>query len=449
MARLPSPGTDSDEAAAGGSTQDDDAVVAGNGRRRGRHAAPAHGPRHAAPSRLRRLRPAHPWRWGMLVVLLALVALVVVQVTRPLPAPALVPSLASDPQVSGAPVPVPWPSAGQGAYTVPSLGLVAQSGPEQPVPVASVTKMMTAYLVLQAHPLGPGDSGPSVTLTAADEAESDADQAAGNTEVPVKAGETLTERQLLDGLLVPSADNLADVLAAWVAGSPAAFVGKMNATAAALGMGSTHYADASGLDRGSVSTAADSLRLAAADMQNPTFAAIVDQPSVTLPIAGTLRNFVTAVGTDGVVGVKSGFTDAAGGCLVLAADRVVGGRTLRVLVAVTGQTGAGPLQAADGAALAVLDSVSRALVAERLAAPGSVVGRVRAPWGASAPLLPSDGIVVLGRRGDALTVALVPRRGQGTSARLVVVDGGETVVVGVHRAAPLAGPSLWWRLVHG
>ena len=66
----------------------------------------------------------------------------------------------------------------------------------------------------------------------------------------VQPGEKLNERQLLDGLLVHSANNLADVLAQWDAGSIPAFVAKMNATATSLGMTHTHYADASGLDPG-------------------------------------------------------------------------------------------------------------------------------------------------------------------------------------------------------
>ncbi len=68
--------------------------------------------------------------------------------------------------------------------------------------------------------------------------------------MPVQPGEELTERQLLNGLLVHSANNFADVLAQWDAGTMPAFVAKMNAAAAALGMAHTHYADASGLDPG-------------------------------------------------------------------------------------------------------------------------------------------------------------------------------------------------------
>ncbi len=77
---------------------------------------------------------------------------------------------------------------------------------------------------------------------------------------------------MLGGLLVHSADNYADLLATWDAGSMPAFVAKMNAAAARLGMDHSHFADASGVDPGSQSTASDLLKVAALDMANPTFA---------------------------------------------------------------------------------------------------------------------------------------------------------------------------------
>ena len=90
-----------------------------------------------------------------------------------------------------------------------------------------------------------------------------------------------------------SANNLADVLAQWDAGSIPAFVAKMNAAATALGMTHTHYADASGLDPGTRGTAGDELLVTQAAMAIPTFAAVVAQPSVTLPVVGVLSNYVS------------------------------------------------------------------------------------------------------------------------------------------------------------
>jgi D-alanyl-D-alanine carboxypeptidase (penicillin-binding protein 5/6) len=108
-------------------------------------------------------------------------------------------------------------------------------------------------------------------------------------------------------------------------------------------MHDTHYADTNGLSSQSVSSAADQLRVAMEAMAMPTFAAVVSQTSITLPIAGFIPNYVASIGTDGIVGVKSGFTQAAMGCLVMAADRRWwDGRTVLVMAAVTGQPGLDP-----------------------------------------------------------------------------------------------------------
>ena len=108
--------------------------------------------------------------------------------------------------------------------------------------------------------------------------------------MPVAAGEQLTERQALQALLLPSANNIAAVLARWDAGSEDRFVARMNATARSLGMTHTRYTDPSGYDDATVSTAADQVRIVDRAMRLPVFARIVATPSATLPVAGTVHN---------------------------------------------------------------------------------------------------------------------------------------------------------------
>ena len=167
-------------------------------------------------------------------------------------------------------------------------------------------------------PLLVGQNGPGITMAQPDVDDFDNDTVEDEANAQVTVGEVLTERQLLEGLLVHSANNFADTLARWDAGSIPAFVAKMNTTAAQLGMDHTHYADPSGFDQGSQSTAGDLLKVAAPDMENPTFAGIVSMSSVTLPVAGTISTYTPLLGFQGVIGVKSGFTTAAGGCDVVA-----------------------------------------------------------------------------------------------------------------------------------
>lgn len=232
---------------------------------------------------------------------------------------------------------LPFPAAGEGAVAVAGSGVLAATADQQPVPVASLTKMMTAYLVLTAHPLTGDEQGPAIHFTAADHEAWI--QASENDEsnVELVAGEVLTERQLLEALLIPSADNVADWLARWVGGTESRFVGLMNATARRLGMDETHFADASGLDPASRSTAADVALLGSILMENPVIRSIVSLQNPTFPVAGHIWNYNPALGVDGIIGVKSGFTQAASGCLVTAAWHTVGGRRVLVIAAVTGQ----------------------------------------------------------------------------------------------------------------
>ncbi len=271
---------------------------------------------------------------------------------------------------------LPWPVTGQAAVDIPAVGFRAQSGTERSVPVASMTKIMTAYVVLRDHPLALGEQGPRVTMTRADAAQFGIDTVTDQANVVLQAGEVLTEHQMLEALLVHSANDVAYALACWDAGSLGAFVAKMNAAASALGMRRTHFADSSGFSASSRSTAADLLRVAAAAMANPVFAQIVAMPSARLPLAGTVESYTPLVGTTGVVGVKSGFTGAAGGGDVLAYRVSVAGRTLLSLAAVTSQQGPTVLEVAGKDALAIARAASARVRATLVAAKGTVVAEV-------------------------------------------------------------------------
>jgi len=394
--------------------------------------------------------------WRLLTLVTATGVVVGVQLARPVPAPALHISVTKASHAPGLAPVLPWPATGEAAVAVPAAGAQVQSGPEAPVPIASLAKIMTGDLVLRDHPLAPGAQGPMIALGPADQAEAAAELAANATAVPVQAGETLTERQLLDGLLVHSANNFADVLARWDAGSTTAFVAKMNAAAVSLGMHSTHYADTSGLDDQTIGTAADQLLVAADAMAGQTFAAIVAQPSVTLPIAGSLPNYVKAVGTDGIVGVKSGFTQAAMGCLVLAAQRPVAGRTVLVLAAITGQPPPSPLDAAEQADLQLVDAAASSLRELALVPKGATVGRVTAPWAhRDVRAVASRRVTLLAWPGEAIRVS-VSTRGVSAGATAGARIGTLSVWTGTHRVrvpvrltAGVPVPSMGWRLAHG
>ena len=168
----------------------------------------------------------------------------------------------------------------------------------------------------------------------------------------------MTERQALQALLLPSANNIAAVLARWDAGSTDRFVARMNATARSLGMTHTRYTDPSGYDDATVSTAADQVRIVDRAMRLPVFASIVATPSATLPVAGTVHNTNTLLGHDGFVGVKTGSDDAAGGCFAFRAIRWIDGKRTTITGVVLGQPGHDRIAAGLAAADAMVDRIA-------------------------------------------------------------------------------------------
>lgn len=417
----------------------------------------------------------------VLVLVVAFVGLAARQISLPLPTPVVSVSLAQL-KVPGTTPQLPWPRLGAGAVRVPSTGFTDTSGSEGPVPIASLTKLTTALVILRDHPLPVDGSGPTITLTAADAAKFVSDVDTDQSTVAVVAGEVLTERQMLEGLLIRSANNLAYTLAVWDAGSEAAFVVKMNAMAASLGMKSSHYVDASGFADQSVSSAADVLRAAAAGMDIPTFAQIVSMPSVSLPEAGTLPNIVTEVGTGGVIGIKSGITAAAGACIVLAARRLVAGRSVLVLAAVTGQVlpaGASasaapasnsgsssgpnesllytdPLLYAGEADQVLLEAAEAALVPVTVSTAGGAVGTAAATPGGHThrvPVVTQSSFRLVGLPGQVVTeahaVAVAPDCGRGCSVGWVNYTlGAEHVRSALRLDGVVPKPSWDWRLLH-
>jgi serine-type D-Ala-D-Ala carboxypeptidase (penicillin-binding protein 5/6) len=250
-----------------------------------------------------------------------------------------------------------WPSYGQAAVQIGRSQIQASSD-QHAAPIASVAKVMTAYLVLRDHPLRLGEDGPTITLTDADVVDTDRRAGQGESVVPIAAGEQLTELQALQALLLPSANNIAAVLARWDAGSAESFVARMNAAARSLGMTHTRYTDPSGYDDATVSTAADQVRIVDRAMRLPVFASIVATQSATLPVAGAVHNTNTLLGHDGFVGVKTGSTAAAGGCFAFRAVRWIDGERTMITGVVLGQPGSDQVAAGLAAADAMVDRIS-------------------------------------------------------------------------------------------
>ncbi|MFB6504712.1 MULTISPECIES: D-alanyl-D-alanine carboxypeptidase family protein [unclassified Streptomyces] len=316
--------------------------------------------------------------WTPLVLLL-LIVFAIVQMVRPLPDPELSLSVKSTYTFEGQSLELDWPSQGQSAVSVDGVGSMGSSGAQKPAPIASVAKAMTAYVVLKDHPLTGKEEGEKITVDQQAEDESKRDD---ESTAPIRKGQQFTQKQLLQLLMIPSGNNAARLFARWDSPSEKEFVAKMNAAAKELGMTNTTYTDPSGLDKATVSTAEDQIKLARAVMQNDVFREIVDTPQIRIPgIDQVIYNNNTILLQPGVSGIKTGSSTPAGGNLLWSANTVVDGKTLWIYGAVMGQQ-AGTGQPYDSLAMSlenslkVIKGAQKAVTSAQVVKKGDVVGYV-------------------------------------------------------------------------
>ena len=353
-------------------------------------------------------------------------------------------------RIPGKAVSMPWPDQGSAELMIEGLGRLGGSGSTQAAPIGSVAKVMTAYVILRDHPLSGAEEGPSLTVTAADVADYQARIASNQSLVPVQVGERLTERDAIEALMLPSANNIAHQLAIWDAGSESAFVDKMNAAADELGMAATTYTDPSGYLPTTISTAPDQVKLARAALRMEVFAEIVALPSATIPVAGKIQNYNDLLGVNGVFGIKTGSTDEAGGCLLFSAHLTVGGRKLTVIGAVFNQPGLHTpeqLRNTNREVRALLKAV-RQSVKQYTLLPTDPVGEVRTAWGATSRVRPANPLQVVGWPGLTVPVKVTTTAPGATvtAGQPVGVAEASGVRVDLRADTATADPSLWWRL---
>ncbi|MCC9306780.1 hypothetical protein LN042_06610 [Kitasatospora sp. RB6PN24] len=393
--------------------------------------------------------------WG-LVAMLVIGALVAAQLLRPLPAPKLQLSAPTSYTFTGDPVALPWPTKGQAAAEVVGLGPLGSSGPDHhPVPIASVTKVMTAYLVLKAHPLKPGESGPTITVDkAAAQEANDPDQSSAK----VVEGQQISEYEALEMLMLPSANNIARLLARWdTSGSEQDFVKQMNQQAAAFGMTDTTYGDPAGYNFAvTKSTAKDQLKLGEQVMANEVFRGIVSEKR-TIIAGDTIKNTNELIDPNtGVIGVKTGSSNPSLSCLMWAATKDVGG-TQQLLLGVTlGQPPTATddvIKAAQTVSAKIISAGQSAVTGKTLVKQGDQVGYVSDGLGGKVPLVAAKDLVVPGFTGVATTVAFQPSGSLGHSAAagtqvgvLTAGSGPGQVQVPVTLQRDLAPPPILTRL---
>ncbi|MFD4745724.1 serine hydrolase [Streptomyces rubiginosohelvolus] len=339
--------------------------------------------------------------WTPLVLLL-LIVFAIVQVMRPLPEPSL--ELTAKPTYTfeGGGTELSWPGQGQSAVMVDGVGSLGSEGAQKPAPIASVAKVMTAYVILQGHPLKGDEEGEKITV---DQKAEDESKRPDESTAPLTKGQELTQRQLLQLLMIPSGNNAARLLARWDAGSEDKFIDKMNDAAEDLGMTGSTYTDPSGLEKTTVSTATDQLKLAQAVMRNDVFRKIVDMPEVEIEgIDGKIYNNNNLLLQPGVSGIKTGSSTPAGGNLLWSANTKVDGKVLWIYGAVMGQQ-AGTGRVYDSLELSLQNSLKlikdaqEAATSATVVKKGDVVGYVDNGFGGQAPVVATKNLKAVGWSG--------------------------------------------------
>ncbi|WP_406069081.1 D-alanyl-D-alanine carboxypeptidase [Streptomyces sp. NBC_01020] len=377
--------------------------------------------------------------WTPLVILL-LIIFAVVQAVRPLPDPSLTLTAAPSYSFGGSKVTLPWPSEGQGKISVAGLGTVDGFGDEKPVPIASMAKSMTAYLILQDHPMKPGAKGASIPVDATAEKEGHYDKTGGESTLnTIKKGDVLSEKDALSAIMIPSANNVARLLARWDSGSEAVFVKKMNDTAKKVGMTNTKYTDPSGLTASTVSTAADQVKLGQELVKIPALMDITKLPSWTDPSGKTWGNYNRLVPYNGAIGMKTGSTTNAGASLLFAAEQKVGGTTQYIVGAILSQHKTPIIDTVNAVSKTALLATESALTSRNVVKKGEVVGYVDDGLGGQTPVVATRDFEAAGWAGLKVDIKIGNSKTIPHSAKAGTVVGQLTVGSGPGKvSAPVA-----------
>ncbi|WTP59473.1 D-alanyl-D-alanine carboxypeptidase [Streptomyces phaeochromogenes] len=344
--------------------------------------------------------------WTPLVLLLAVV-FAVVQAVRPLPTPTLALTADESYAFEGNKVSLPWPGEGQGWMDVNGIGTVDKFGEQKPVAIGSVAKAMTAYVILKEHPLKPGEDGAKIPVDAKAETEGGYDAQGESTLNTVKEGDTLTEKDAIAAIMIPSANNIARLLARWDSnGSEEAFVKKMNDAAKDLGMTNTTYTDPSGLKETTVSSAEDQVKLGNELVRMQALVDITKLPTWVDPSGKKWDNYNRLVPYNNAIGIKTGSTTKAGGNLLFAATQEVGGENVIVVGAVLGQHKPPIIDTVNAVSKEAMIAAQEALTSRKILKKGDVVGYVDDGLGGHTPVVATKDVSAVGWAGQTVKLKL-------------------------------------------
>ena len=347
--------------------------------------------------------------------------------------------------------PLTFPEYGASAIgAVGYPGVLASGGSVDALPIASISKVITALVILEAKPLAVGESGPDIVFGDADVQFYDAQVAQNGSVAPVYSGQVLTQRNAMNVMLVTSANNYAESLASWAFGSQQAFVQAATGWLERAGLASTAIVEPTGVSPGNVSTSDDLVELGRIALADPVVAEIVATSSIDIPELGIIENTNSLLGITGVDGIKTGTLDEAGSCLLFSQDYLVGDTTVTLVGVVLGGPDRETIDAAIQSLLAQADAGFQAVT---LVEEGQQFATYDTEWGDESAAVAASTLSVVVWSATPITVVSSPEDVQLADAGAPVGSlrftvGDRTLEVPLELSSTIDDPGALWRLSH-
>lgn len=361
-------------------------------------------------------------------------------------------SIAAEPTLpkptKGKDVKLAWPSGAQSALRGIGYGELAHQGTDTPTPMASITKLVTALVVLESKPLDEGQEGPLITFSESDARLYNEYLAQEGVVGPVTPGQSISQYDLLQIMLVASANNYADTLAIWAYGSIDSYLVEANKYLDSQGLTSTTVADAPGFSEQSVSTARDLVKLGEIALTNTLIRPIVAKPSTTVEGYGTFYSTNLLINEESIIGIKTGTTDEAGNCLLYAAMHNIAGKEIIIIGAT--------LNAPDRLGLAreafaLLEDSHANFEEVTVAASEQQFGTFNTPWGNPTGLNAQQDISTVAWAGHDKSYELEVDDvypGSQPSGTAVFKSGSHMEKIALQADEAVSKPSTFWRITH-
>jgi D-alanyl-D-alanine carboxypeptidase (penicillin-binding protein 5/6) len=314
--------------------------------------------------------------------------------------------------------------------------------------IASITKVVTALLVLEEMPLAVGEAGPTFAFTYNDMLNYWQYRYRGESALDVPVDGTLTEYQMLQGLLIGSANNYADRLASNLWASDAVFADAANEWLDLHGVDGVTIVEPTGIDAGNTATPAGLITLAQKALADPVIAEIVAMQQVELPGAGLVENTNTLLQDEGVLGIKTGTLDRWN--LLSAKQIMVGETPVTMYASVLGQEDD---DARTDASRAIYAQAESELQPVPSVTAGTLAGTVETLWSDPIDIVTSGDASAILWNGGAATVTTTYDLGdsvsQGDSVGTLQVEGPlDAMSVELQLAEDIEPPDAWWRMTH-